>query len=484
MTERVVQPELPSNFDLVLRRFLDVVAVTGGVSPMDRALKIARAMDHLVALAALSPRIGDMKGSIGAHREALRKPAVGQNDRLVLESLIQMLDREADTTIADARAVRAEWWSRFGEPCMNRQSPHTNNRDPERPLVVGCVSSNFKHSSAGNCLQAVVLNHSDAVRPIFYSTSSPSHVDPMTWVFQASGHLVDVTKMNERAFAQRVRADKVDILIDCMGFTYGNRLCSFAERPAPIQATGWGYATGTIPAMDYILLDAITAGNDLFYEQIVNLPCVISYVPPAMFCPDVQAQPKGPVTFGAFHCFIKINPEVLQAWKRILDGVKNSRIVFKGKEYGDVSLQRSITDVLGAQRCEFWPTTQQMEHFDAYKHIDLVLDPWPQTGGITTCEALHMGVPSVTLNGARTVQRAAASILDAVGCQAGITNSVDEYVTRAITLVTGGRRWLSEERPKWRERLRASRVCAGYVNAVEDIYRQLWRAWCAREKES
>lgn len=449
---------------------------------MDRALKIAEAIDSPAMRAAILPRIGDMKGSIYWHRKTLETP--GYQHRIVLESLIQMIDREGDTTIAEAAEVRREWWTRFGEgPFVSRRKPHPNDRDTERPLRVGYVSANFKHSSAGNCLEAIVLRHSDAVIPICYSTQSFSHADPVTWVFQALVECVDISKMSEPDFAERVRADKIDILVDCMGFTYGNRLQAFCERPAPIQATGWGYATGTIPAMDVIFLDKVTAGHDKFSERVVNLPCVISYVPPSMFCPDVQPAPTGPVTFGAFHCFIKINPTVLAAWRRILDRVPGSRIVFKGKEYGDAELQRRITDVLGA-RCEFWPTTRQLEHLDAFRRVDLVLDPWPQTGGITTCEALHMGVASVTLIGERTIQRAAAAILEAVGFKDGVTKTVDEYVDRAVDLVTHRRAWLAEQRMTFRERLKQSVICTGYVESAETVYRNEWRTWCANEYAS
>lgn len=460
-----------------LDAFFAASAWIRGTSPMDRALKIADALDSAEARAALLPRVGDMKGSIRAHRRVLVEANPGLDQRRVLESLIQMIDRDADTTIAQARAVRQDWWDRFGAPLVSRQRPHTNDRDPERPIRVGVVSANFKHSSAGNCLEAVLLGHSEAVQLTCYSTQ-PLGSDPIAWMFEALTHVVDVSAMSEAALAARVRADRIDILVDCMGFTYGNRLGTFCERPAPIQATGWGYATGTIPAMDVILLDAITAGQDQFFERVVQLPCVISYAAPAMFLPDVAPQPTGRVTFGAFHCFIKINPDVLRTYRRVLDGVPGSRIVFKGKEYGEQVLRDRIVAALG-DRCDFWPQTLQLEHLDAFKHLDLVLDPFPQTGGITTCEALLMGVPSVTLAGERTIQRACAAILAAVDCHDGITTTEDDYVDRAVEWVTTSRGWLAAQRPYWRERLMQSPIIAGYPQAVEAIYRQLWRAWCA-----
>lgn len=461
--------EIPPALD----RFLACSLGIEGTSPMDRALKIADALDDPLMKAALLPRIGDMRGSIYWHRKSLELP--GPQQRVVLESLIQMLDREGDTTIKAARAVRQQWWDTIGAPLATRSRPLVGvNRDPDRPLKVGYVSANFKHSSAGNCLEAVVLRHSDAVQPVCYSTQPKGLGDPLSWMFEALVPVVDVSGISEAALAARVRADHIDILIDCMGFTYGNRLGTFCERPAPISATGWGYATGTIPAMDWVLLDAITAGRDAFFEAIAELPCVISYAPPAMFCPDVAPAPTGPVRFGAFHCFIKINPAVLACWKVILDKMPGSTIAFKGKEYGEAALRERITGWLGAERCVFLPQTLQLDHFAAFKDIDLVLDPYPQTGGITTCEALHMGVPSVTLIGERTIQRAAAAILAAVGCYDGITETVEGYIDRAVQLVTTRRPWLGRQRREWRHRLATSRICTGYVPAVETLYRDLW----------
>lgn len=471
-------PFVSAEFD----RFMEASLYIEGVSPMDRALKIAEAIDSASMRASLLPRIGDMKGSIYWHRKTLENP-VGLNARVVLESLISMIDREGDTTIAEAAAVRREWWERHGLGPFFKRRPHTNDRDTERPLRVGYVSANFKHSSAGNCLEAIVLRHSDSVQPVCYNTNRPEFDDPITHLFQLKTEFVNVAHLSEAQLAERVRADKIDILIDCMGFTYGNRLGAFCERPAPIQATGWGYATGTVPAMDVIFLDKVTAGLDKFSERVVNMPCVITYAWPAMWCPEVKPRLAETVNFGALHCFIKINTEVLAAWKRILDRVPGSIITFKGKEYGEASLRASIERQLDG-RCVFLPQSQQMEHLDTFNTIDLVLDPWPQTGGITTCEALHMGVPSVTLLGERTIQRAAAAILEAVGFKDGVTKAVDEYVDRAVDLVTHRRAWLAEQRMTFRERLKQSVICTGYVEAAEAVYRDLWRTWCANEYAS
>lgn len=470
-----LSPSLAAELD----RFLACLDIPFS-SPMDRAMKIADATDNAVAKAALLPRIGDFTGSIAAHYDALARPRTGQHDRLILESLIQMLDREGETTVAEARAVRLEWWRRFGASVANPDRVLRNTRDPDRRIVLGVVSSNFKHSSAGNCLEAILFNFSEAVRVICYSTSTAgTAVDPRAVIFHSLLDVVDVSRLSEPALAARMRADGVDIALDGMGFTYGNRLAAFAERLAPIQITGLGYATGSIPAMDYILLDPITAGDDSFFEQVLHAPCVVSYLPPMdLVCPPVAPQPTGPVTFGAFHCFIKISAAYLTACRRILDRVPGSRIVFKGKEYGEAELQHRIVTALG-DRCEFWPTTQQMAHFDAFKHVDFVLDPWPQTGGITTCEALYMGVPSVTLAGERTIQRACAAILAAVDCHDGITTTVDDYVERAVEWATTSRDWLAEQRPYWRPRLMASAVIRGYVPALEALLRSVWRAWCA-----
>ncbi len=455
-------------------RMLTALSIQGS-SPVDRALKIADALDSAPAKAAFLPRIGDMKGAIAAHRQVVdEKP---HDSRIVLESLIQMIDRESDTSVASSRAIRQEWWNTYGADVPIRRGG--TSRDVSRPLRVGYVSSNFKHSSAGNCLEALILKHSDDVQAICYSTCAPSQTDPMSWVFQALTQFVDVSHLSEEDFAQRIRDDQVDILVDCMGFTHGNRLRSFCEHPAPIQITGWGYATGTIQAMDYIILDGITRGDDEFFETPVNAPCVITYGLPHGV-PEIAPAPSGPMTFGAFHCFIKVNDEVLRVWRRIVDAVPGSRVIFKGKEYAEPLLQERILNALGP-RAEFWPQTHHLDHLASFKDIDLVLDPWPQTGGVTTCEAICMGVPSVTFLGDRTIQRAAAAILDAVGFQQGIAYTEDGYVKRAVELATTMRPWLAGQRPFWRERFMHSRIISHYVPNVVRLYRSLWRDYCLKE---
>ena len=252
----------------------------------------------------------------------------------------------------------------------------------------------------------------------------------------------DISNLNDAEAAQAIRDDEIDILVDFSGHTAGNRLRIAAYRPATIQISGVGYINSTgLDCFDYFLSDKICAekAQKYFTEKIIRLPhSHICYE--ASTTLEVSSAPclkKNFVTFGCFNQFSKTNDSMLAAWKKILDAVPNSRLILKNKISEVESGRNFINDRLqtfgiDVSRVELRGNTA--DYLREYADIDIALDTYPYTGGITTCEALYMGVPVVSLYGDRHGTRFGLSILKNIGLEELAVDSYDDYVKRAIDL--------------------------------------------------
>ena len=212
-------------------------------------------------------------------------------------------------------------------------------------------------------------------------------------------------------------------------------------------------------------------------EPVVDLPCVVTYEPPPL-CPVAQLR-AGPPVFASFNRPLKIDEQVLLAWSEILQRVPESRLALKHGEFKGEYRER-VLRVMGAtaQRVDFLPTTPHMQHMVTYGGVDLALDPFVHSGGLTTLEAAWMGVPTVTLPGTRPFSRVSASVYTAMDHTEFIVKDRGQYVEDAVAWVTTRRKELSRVRETLRLDLQRSPVMTGYVQAVEDAYRTLWQKWC------
>ena len=386
------------------------------------------------------------------------------------------LDPAFDFTVA-----RREWWATHGEPQGGVNRTHSNIRDPNRVLRVGYVSGDFRHHSAGIIFGPVVLGHSDRFKVYGYSTCPPDKHDPTTGLYRDDLIWRDVHDMDHAALTQTIQEDAIDILVDLSGFTQYNRLEAFCAKPAPVQVTAWGYAVPTeLPVFDAFFSDPVhyPKGMRACREPVVDLPCAVTYDPPPLV-PEPQSLPDRPPVFGSLNRVAKLDPRVLRAWRDILLCVPGSTLVLKDGEYvGEIG--EWVLRELGAAapQARFLGETPHREHILTYQGIDLALDPFLHSGGVTTLEGLWMGVLPVTLPGTRPFTRISASALSILGLHNFIASSPEEYVAKAVEWVTTRRQELSKIRTTLRQRLQASPIMAGYVDAVEAAYRELWGAWC------
>lgn len=423
------------------------------------------------------------------------RTALALNPRLISaqQNLIFLVDMQPETTEADATRERHGWWERQGRQAWDRRRTYyLNDRDPEKRLRVGYLSGNFNFHSSGIAWTNVLRHHSAQIEPWFLSTAPATAGDQTTaWMReQFPDTFLDISEYAAPEIADGLHQGAFDLLVDLDGFTHGNALLALAEKPAPIQIQAWGYVLGTAsPAIDVVFADPVVASPQVraqLAERVVDLPCVLSFFPLPNL-PEPSALPllgDEPVTFAVYQRAMKTNAACYATWRAILERVPNSRILFKASDYSPEKRDAIMTQLRGLEgRVIFEYPTPHREHLLSYSYVDLALDPWPQTGGVSTLEALWMGVPTVTLIGERMIQRASASFLTCVGFDEWcVATTVEDYIAKAVALVTTERETLAWMRAHARNRLQTSPIMVGYVDAVEAAYRDLWREWCAKQK--
>jgi predicted O-linked N-acetylglucosamine transferase (SPINDLY family) len=316
--------------------------------------------------------------------------------------------------------------------------------------------------------------------------------DIVTHEFQNMTHIWrQVDRLSDDVLAAQVRADKIDILVDLSGHTQGHRLKMFTHKPAPVQVTAWGHGGGTgIAAIDYLFSDPVTIPHDvrhLFAESIYDLPCVITFEAPKDAPPVVEPPllSRRTITFGCLNRLVKISPDALSWWARVVQSVPGARILLKDVMLDDKKQRERILDLLSAQglnqsQFELRGSTSRNEHLATYGEIDITLDPFPNNGGITTWESLWMGVPVITKLGNSPASRLTAAILSALGLNDWIACGEEDYIALALAKAKN-----PEELACLRNTMR-SRILTSpagnpelYTRAVEAAYRDMWQRWCA-----
>ena len=366
------------------------------------------------------------------------------------------------------------------------------DRSPERRLRIGYMSPDFRtHSVAYFALPLFEAFDRERFDVVAYA-----HVpkpDEVTARFrELATAWRDVAGIDDRQLARAIDQDRIDILVDLAGLTRNSRLLACAGRPAPIRMTYLGYPNTTgLAAVDYRITDHLAEADDAddFYtETLIRLPrCFLAFAPPG-HAPEITSPPflhNGYVTFGSFNNLAKVNRQVVGLWSRVLHAVPNSHLLLKASGTGDGTAQAHIRDAfsdsgIDPARVDFAPfAPTAAEHLGRYAEVDVALDTFPYNGTTTTCEALWMGVPVITLAGERHASRVGASLLQAVGFPAGIAGCADDYVATA-RLMAEQRQMLVALRGNLRAEMAGSPLCDArdHARALEEAYRAVWQIWC------
>lgn len=367
-----------------------------------------------------------------------------------------------------------------------------------KPLRVGYVSGDYRRHSASCIFGGVVLHHSPAVEAYLYSTQPVDPVnDRVSRRFKdfAGDRWRDIFGVSDEQAEELIRKDRIDILVDLSGHTGGSRLGLFTRRPAPIQVTAWGFAHGTgLPEMDYFLADPVAVPpqeRQHYAEKIVDLPCIVTFEPPPeVDLPGVSEPPvarNGHVTFGCYSRYEKLSTAYLGTCQEVLLSVPGSRMSFKDNAFRQphaVKRVYNIMDAVDPRRLSFYVGSGQGDHLQSYQFSDLILDPFPHSGGTCCLEQLWMGVPMVTLYGTQAAGRTASSVLTCMGLEGLIARGREQYVEKAVFYATEQLDHIGRVRAELRRGLLDSLVCKGYVEAVERAYTAMVRekAECASVK--
>ncbi len=380
----------------------------------------------------------------------------------------------------------------YAEPLREFIQPHTGDRDPRRRLRIGYVSPDFKQHAVGTmALPLLACHNREEFEVSCYAQAREP--DAMTERFRGhADHWRSTVGLCDEQLADLIRQDQIDILVDLAGHTAGGRLLVFARKPAPVQMTWLGYPNTTgVCTIDYRITDAHAdppgSGAALGVEQLVRLPRTNWVYQPPDNAPAPNHRPAaGAVTFGSFNNFAKVTEPMLVLWARILHAVPGSRLLLKAQGLGSQSTRQRVWELLARERID--PARLELRgwepghggHLALYNRVDIALDPFPYHGTTTTCEALWMGVPVITLAGRTHVSRVGVSLLRNMGLEELIAASPENYVALAVELANDLPR-LSRLHSTLRKRMEQSPLtdAPSFAREVEAVYRRVWREWCA-----
>jgi protein O-GlcNAc transferase len=392
--------------------------------------------------------------------------------------------------LADQNRYHRVWFDRFGarQPLLVLPPRDTS---PYRILKVGYVSADFGRHPVGFFLRGVIPRHDRAHFDV-HCYSVRRHTDPLTREFEAAAdHWHAVADVSPDGLADRIREDGIDILVDLAGHTADNRLLTFLRKPAPIQATWAGYVGTTgLGTMDYLISDARQTPpgvDEHFVERIVRLPdCYVCYEAPP-YAPDIGELPvhsTGRLTFGCFNNLAKIDRATIALWAELLRRNTSRRLRLVTFALADPEARARIATAfaqhgIGAGQLELIGPLNHIDLLNAYNGVDIALDPLAYSGGLTTLEALWMGVPVVTRPSDRFCTRHSAAHLTAVGLPDLITDSDAGYLDR-IEHLAADPDHLAHIRATLRPRMAGSPVCdaESFTRNLDRAYRRMWQRWC------
>lgn len=384
------------------------------------------------------------------------------------------------------------WHRRFGQLYRGVPlPPAVTPLDPERMLRVGVMSSDFRTHSVAHFAEPLIAGRDRArVALALYSTGRFTP-DAVTERFRSMADgFVDVSGMDDAALDRQIRADGIDVLIELNGHTANNRVTALLSKPAPIIISAIGYPNTTgIPAVDLRLVDSITdppGTESLLTERPLRIdPCFLCYRP-REDAPPVSPLPDGPPVFASFNAMAKISKTTCELWSRTLAAAPGSRLLIKcatGLDQPAVAkrlLDRLVAAGIAADRVELVAARESLvHHLRLYSRGWIGLDPSPYNGTTTTCEALWMGVPVVTLEGASHVSRVSSSLLRAAGLGECVARTPEQYAAIAAGLAADRGR-LESLRASLRSRVAASALCDASTYGVKfwEAVRQAWRSHC------
>ncbi|MFC4161615.1 tetratricopeptide repeat protein [Chitinimonas lacunae] len=431
--------------------------------------------------------VGEVALAIETVRRAISMaPAIPE----LHSNLLYALHFDHKLSPAERFAAARDWNQRFGHPSDAPERPPLRQLGQGDRLRVGMVSGDFRHHSVASCLEPVLaaLDHERIELTLYYVANEE---DEVTRRFRGYADLWrPVAPLSAGDLANRIRNDGIDILIDLSWHTAGNRLSMFARRPAPVQVSWLGFFASTgLDVIDYRLTDGVMdpidgPSADWHSERLLRLPVAMAYRPdPEM--PEVAPLPmasRGHPTFASITRINRTNRLVLEYWSKLLHAVPDAHlIVFSGLNADDeLSLERLrrllLVHNIDEERFEIRPKLALADYLTALtSEVDMVLDSFPYCGGVSTAQALWLGVPTLTMAGPSAFERTGASLLSMAGLERFIAASPEDFVSKGQVLcrdVAG----LTKLRHSLRQTLAATPLFDGaqLARAFEQLMADAW----------
>ncbi len=468
--------------------------------------QLARAAATARRVLALSPEQPDAHGNLaGILREQGEIPDALEHYRRALQASPDaapifssfLLARQADLAArpADLLADHRRWEARFAAPIDPGPAGGYGVRDtnPDRRLRVGYVSADLRSHSVASFIEPLIRGHDRGAVEVF-CYSSTVH-DAITGRIRARADgWRETRQLNDAQLAELVARDQIDVLVDLGGHTAENRLACFARRPAPVQVSYCGYpGTTGLSAIGWRLTDGIadpeSEGNTFYAEHLWRLPNgFLCYQPEADDLAGPGALPattRGGVTFGSFNNLSKLNDGVFALWAAVLQAVPGARLLLKCRGLGEDGPRarvraRFASHGVDPERIAIAPyTATRLQHLAVYDEVDVGLDSFPYNGTTTTCEAMWMGVPVVTLRGTAHPGRVGASLLTRVGLPDLVAETPQSFVETCVR-IAGDLPALARLRAELRSRVSSSPLGSPALLArdIEAAFRGMWHAWC------
>ena len=355
-----------------------------------------------------------------------------------------------------------------------------------KKIKIGYISSDFRQHVCLLFIWSMLTAYDRGCFEVYVFSRSVVEDEYSSLIKERVGHWFNVSRRSIEDSARTIFEQEIDILVDLAGHASGNGLPIMAYKPAPVQVCGIGYfATTGLQAVDYFLTDKYLVNENTqqyFIEKLLILPHSHFCYTPLNDMPtgsrDAPCKKKGYVTFGSFNNLTKVNDEVLLAWAKILHQVPGSRLILKGDMLGtaegvEIIKQKLLSLDVEEARFDLRPFT--LPYLEQYYEVDIALDTFPYPGGGTTCDALYMGVPVVTLGDGSHGGNFGISLLKNIGLDECCTCSRQEYIERAV-LLASDYELLDALHRGLRNMMDKSPVLDSdmYMRDLEDGYKKIW----------
>ena len=404
---------------------------------------------------------------------------------IVYKNIINLINYSPDSSLDEIYNYTSNYWNNKKKKEI-QVNPVVKKKNNSNKINVGYISPDFREHTIGNFFKHLLQN-SDKEK--FNNILYYNHTiyDNLTKELESNCHkLRSIFNKSEKGIITQIKNDNIDILIDLAGHTDGNSLDSLRYKPAPIQATWLGYyATTGLNEVDYIISDNYVLPKKyeyLYTEKPLRLNnSYLCFEPPDM---NIQVKKenikKNNIIFGCLNNVQKINETLICSWSEIINRVENSYLLIKSPELSNVDIKDSLKNLLirngiNNDKIILYGSTSREDHLRTYEHIDIALDTYPFNGGMTTAEALWMGVPTLVIEGDRWVSRVGSSILNSIGLDKFICKNINEYVEKSIHLSSQ-----IEERQMLHRTLRSILLSSPFCNAkmfVKDLEEKLALKW-------